>query len=234
MAAGAARHGARKPARGIANPLQALGVAGGGLVAVTRSPSWSVARRTEPADQSAAPRAARARDAGRGWPTPAARRCPRRPRAAVPRHDLLTAPPDGPPHRPHRARHGAPVAPTATPTPTPTPARPSRAAPPATTAAPRPHRDAHPDALGARSRHRPRSPRRLPTPDTPRRPPDPDHGPPPVSPTRTPPSPAAAAPHAPAPTGPEPDPRGESVLGADVGRHTGNDPGRCSGSGGHN
>ena len=36
MAAGAARHGAQKPPRGItANVLQALGVAGGGLLAVT-------------------------------------------------------------------------------------------------------------------------------------------------------------------------------------------------------
>lgn len=35
MAAGAARHGARKGSRGIANVLQALGVAGCGLLAVT-------------------------------------------------------------------------------------------------------------------------------------------------------------------------------------------------------
>ncbi len=35
MAAGAARHGARKPASGTSNTLQAFGVAGGGLVAVT-------------------------------------------------------------------------------------------------------------------------------------------------------------------------------------------------------
>ncbi|HWO50315.1 MAG TPA: hypothetical protein VNN23_01865, partial [Ornithinibacter sp.] len=35
MAAGAARHGARKRANGTTNALQALGVAGGGLLAVT-------------------------------------------------------------------------------------------------------------------------------------------------------------------------------------------------------
>ena len=55
MAAGAARHGARKPVRGTDNTLQALGVAGGGLVAVT----LLTVLVGGPADPAAAGRAAR-------------------------------------------------------------------------------------------------------------------------------------------------------------------------------
>ena len=74
MAAGAARHGARKPARGItANALQAIGVAGGGLLAVTAL-TVMVGGPAEPdTERTALARGDDARDAG--------------PHARLPRHD---------------------------------------------------------------------------------------------------------------------------------------------------